>query len=133
MTPKEELLLRSAWELSRECDGMFTADSLAPIVSAVQRTIQLNPNLASHQKAVTRILSKFLGVIPENQLNLGDRVKLLREKFGYSQARLSEESRVTQQTISMIESGKLQNPTAETLSSLSRSLGVTLDELYYGS
>lgn len=133
MTPKEELLLLTTWELSRECDGMYTVNSVAPITSVVQRTIQLHPSLTVHQATVTCILAKFFGIKAENELTLGDRLKLLREKIGYTQARLSEESQVMQQTISQIESGKLLNPTAETLSGLSRALGVTLDALYHGT
>lgn len=133
MTPKEELLLRVTWELARESGNFYTLKSIAPIVSMVRRTIQLNPCLATHQGAVTCILAKFFGIKAKNELTLGDRLKLLREKIGYTQARLSSESQVMQQTISQIESGHLHNPTAETLSGLSRALGVTLDELYHGT
>lgn len=52
-----------------------------------------------------------------------------REKAGLSQKRLSEMSKVPQQTISAIESGERKNPGVETLLPLARAMGCLVDDL----
>ncbi|MBE2196746.1 MAG: helix-turn-helix transcriptional regulator [Anaerolinea sp.] len=59
----------------------------------------------------------------------GDRVKELRERLQISQLELAERVGVSAQHIYRIESGRRDNPTAETLIRLSKEFGVSVDYL----
>ncbi len=56
-------------------------------------------------------------------------MKKYRNQCGYSQAKLSEVSGVTYNTIIKIESGANQNPTIDTLTKIAKALGVGVDDL----
>ena len=65
-------------------------------------------------------------------LSIGNRIRELRTAKGWTQATLAEESNVEPSNISHIERGatKLSLPT---MVSIANALGVTLDEIAYGS
>lgn len=60
--------------------------------------------------------------------NIGDNVKKLRERLGWSQNRLARETDTAQQTINRIEAGK-QKPGWDLACRLADTLGVPLDAL----
>lgn len=59
---------------------------------------------------------------------LGDKIKELRKKFGYSQQQLANKMHLTQGAISQWENN-LTVPAADQLVSLSQIFGITVDEL----
>ena len=60
---------------------------------------------------------------------LADKVKELRQKLGWNQATLAKEAKITQATISRIESGKVTQPKMGQLQKLADVLGTTIDYL----
>ncbi len=60
---------------------------------------------------------------------LGERVKQLRAKWGMNQKQLAEASRISQATISRIESGQVKELKSEALKRLAAALRVTVDYL----
>lgn len=60
---------------------------------------------------------------------LGHKVKRAREKKGWNQKQLAEETNLTQATISRIESGEIVESRTATLFSLMMSLGVSAEYL----
>ncbi|PYG84268.1 transcriptional regulator with XRE-family HTH domain [Ruminiclostridium sufflavum DSM 19573] len=60
---------------------------------------------------------------------LGENIKKLRERAGYSIRKLSEVSGVSKSVICEIESGKAKNPRFETISKIAISLNVTPETL----
>ena len=44
--------------------------------------------------------------IKDNRLKLGDKIRIVREKRGYSQEQLAEKMNINRSTISKIENGK---------------------------
>ncbi len=60
---------------------------------------------------------------------IGKNIRLIREKKGLSQDRLSKICDLSLNTIVKIESGKNSNPTIKTLFRIARSLGVRVDDL----
>ena len=62
-------------------------------------------------------------------MKIGQRIKVLREKAGWSQTRLAEASGVPQPTISRIEQGKVRDVKSEDLKRLATALGVSVDDL----
>lgn len=60
---------------------------------------------------------------------LGENIKKLRERAGFSITVLSEKSGVGRSTISEIENGKAKNPKTDTLMALAKALNVSTDEL----
>jgi transcriptional regulator with XRE-family HTH domain len=60
---------------------------------------------------------------------LADKVKELRQKLGWNQATLAKEAKITQATISRIESGKVTQPKMGQLHKLADALGATIDYL----
>ena len=60
--------------------------------------------------------------------NLSIKVKDLRNRKGFSQEQLAEESRLSLRTIQRIEKGE-STPRGDTLPKLTRALGVTPDDL----
>lgn len=61
-------------------------------------------------------------------MTIGQRVKQERERYGWSQAHLSDISGVPQTTISTIES-RTKSPNVIVLNKLAKSLGTTVDDL----
>ncbi|WP_373845011.1 helix-turn-helix domain-containing protein [Clostridium sp.] len=60
---------------------------------------------------------------------LGENIKKLRERAGYSIRKLSELSGVSKSVISEIESGKSKNPRYDTINKLATALKVTPESL----
>ena len=56
-------------------------------------------------------------------------LKRLRNKKGWSQERLAREAGISYQTLIKIEQDRIKNPKLETLSKLSRALGVSINRL----
>ena len=59
---------------------------------------------------------------------LGERVRRLREKKGWTQGQLAEAIRVTQPAVAHVEAGR-REPSLAVLRDLARALGTTTDEL----
>ena len=60
---------------------------------------------------------------------LADKVRELRQKLGWNQATLAQQSDITQATISRIENGKVTQPKMGQLQKLAEALGTTIDYL----
>ncbi|WP_300261566.1 helix-turn-helix domain-containing protein [Clostridium sp.] len=75
-----------------------------------------------------RILEEYL---EETIQNVGINIKKRRLKKGWSLKQLAKKSGLGIKTIHDVESG-INKPTKNTLYKLSRSFGVTIDELVYG-
>jgi transcriptional regulator with XRE-family HTH domain len=61
--------------------------------------------------------------------NIADNIRKSRKKKGVSQDKLAREAGVAYNTVVKIESGENKNPTIETLRSIAKALGVSVDEL----
>lgn len=61
--------------------------------------------------------------------NIADNVRKARKKAGLSQDKLAREADVAYNTVVKIESGANKNPTIETLRSIAKALGVSVDKL----
>jgi transcriptional regulator with XRE-family HTH domain len=61
--------------------------------------------------------------------NLAENLKRFRKAKGLTQEKLARLADLTNNTIIKIETGKNQNPTLDTLKSISKALGVSVDEL----
>ena len=59
---------------------------------------------------------------------IGQRIRMLREERGWSQARLAQNARIAQATVSRMEAGK-KIPRLTTLVIVATSLGTTLNDL----
>ena len=57
-------------------------------------------------------------------------IKARREKLGMSQEALSEKSKVSRQTIWMLENDKTDNVLVSTLASIARALETTVDDFF---
>jgi transcriptional regulator with XRE-family HTH domain len=66
-------------------------------------------------------------------MHLGDNIKRIRNERGISQGELSERSGLSSGQISKIEVGIQKNPHLETVVTLSTSLGVSIEELVFGT
>lgn len=62
-------------------------------------------------------------------MNIGERLRILRKSKNISIYKISKETGISQNHISGIELGKRQ-PTIDTLSRLTKPLGITLTELF---
>lgn len=62
---------------------------------------------------------------------LGENIRHYREKANMSQTKLAEEAQITQQAISMFETG-LKVPNLESAVKIARALSTTVDQLVYG-
>ena len=75
----------------------------------------------------------YIGVQYQSELGcameLGDKVKELRQNLGWTQVTLAEKAGVTHATISRIESGKVVQPMMNHLRNLAEALGVSVDYL----
>lgn len=60
---------------------------------------------------------------------LAKRIRELRNKKGLSQEKLARLAGVSYNTIVKIESGDSKNPTFQTMTGISRALGISLDDL----
>ena len=62
-------------------------------------------------------------------MTLGEKVKALRERQGWSQRELAQRAHVRQALLSALESGKQHDTTGAVLARLARTLGVSIDYL----
>ncbi|MDI3547345.1 MAG: HTH-type transcriptional regulator, repressor for puuD [Halanaerobiales bacterium] len=62
-------------------------------------------------------------------MDIGERLKKLRNKRGFSQYQLSNRAGVSQSFLSSIEAGK-KSPTVNTLEKICRGLGISLAEFF---
>lgn len=62
---------------------------------------------------------------------MGYKIKEMREKKEMSQEKLSELSGVSRSIISGLESGRVTVTTTTTLLKIAKTLGVTVDEIFY--
>ena len=67
--------------------------------------------------------------MPKSISTIGENLKKLRLKAGFSQDVLSEKADLAFHTISKIEAGATPNPTIDTVKKLADALGVSLDEI----
>lgn len=66
------------------------------------------------------------------KMNLGENIKLKRERLGMSRAELVEKSGVSTAQMSRIERGEQKNPNLETLVAISTALNSSIDEIVFG-
>ncbi|MBP6944502.1 helix-turn-helix transcriptional regulator [Patescibacteria group bacterium] len=67
--------------------------------------------------------------MPKSISTIGENLKKLRLKAGFSQDVLSKKADLAFHTISKIEAGATPNPTIDTVKKLADALGVSLDEI----
>lgn len=60
------------------------------------------------------------------------RIRILRNKRGFSQEKLARLAGISYNTIVKIESGESKHPTIQTMAGIAKALGVSLDELIKG-
>ncbi len=63
-------------------------------------------------------------------MNLGDRIRQLREQFGLTQGQLASGSSVSQGYLSQLENGEVKNPSAAVLLRVAQAMRVDPDELF---
>ena len=64
---------------------------------------------------------------------LGDRIRALREREGWTQAQLAAFAGVTRGWLSLVEAGDRKNPQGDLLAKVARCLGVSVEYLITGS
>ncbi|MDO8616509.1 MAG: helix-turn-helix transcriptional regulator [Dehalococcoidia bacterium] len=63
-------------------------------------------------------------------MNLGDRIRQLREQFSLTQGQLAGSSSVSQGYLSQLENGEVKNPSAAVLLRVAQAMHVDPDELF---
>jgi len=63
-------------------------------------------------------------------MRLGDRIKELREEFGFTQGQLAGNASVSQGYLSQLENGEVKNPSAAVLLRVAQAMQVDPDELF---
>ena len=63
-------------------------------------------------------------------MKLGDRIRELREGFGFTQGQLAVSASVSQGYLSQLENGDVKNPSAAVLLRVAQAMGVEADELF---
>src|SRR3970282_431919 len=63
-------------------------------------------------------------------MNLGDRIRQLREEIGLTQGQLAAGSSVSQGYLSQLENGEVKNPSAAVLLRVAQAMRVDPDELF---
>ena len=66
-------------------------------------------------------------------IKIGERIKFHRKRKGLTISQLASNSGCNQATISELESGNLNNPSARIITGLSKALSVSTDELLIGT
>lgn len=66
-------------------------------------------------------------------MHLGENLKRTREKRGISQKELAERCGISVPQLSKMETGKQRNPHIETVVAMATALGVSIEELIYGT
>lgn len=64
-----------------------------------------------------------------SSINLGKRIKELRNKYKITQDKLSKKADIPFSTLAKIEAGYTPNPSMETLIKIARAFSISLDEL----
>ncbi len=63
-------------------------------------------------------------------MNLGDRIRQLREECSLTQGQLAQDSAVSQGYLSQLENGEVKNPSAAVLLRVAKAMRVNADELF---
>ena len=63
-------------------------------------------------------------------MKLGDKIRELREGFGFTQGQLAVSASVSQGYLSQLENGDVKNPSAAVLLRVAQAMGVDPDELF---
>jgi transcriptional regulator with XRE-family HTH domain len=63
-------------------------------------------------------------------MKLGDKIRELREGFGFTQGQLAVSASVSQGYLSQLENGDVKNPSAAVLLRVAQAMGVDSDELF---
>ncbi len=63
-------------------------------------------------------------------MNLGDRIRQLREEFGLTQGQLASSSSVSQGYLSQLENGEVKNPSAAVLLRVAHAMRIDPDDLF---
>ncbi len=63
-------------------------------------------------------------------MNLGDRIRQLREEFGLTQGQLAGSSSVSQGYLSQLENGEVKNPSAAVLLRVAHAMRIEADDLF---
>ena len=63
-------------------------------------------------------------------MNLGDRIRQLRDDFALTQGQLANKSSVSQGYLSQLENGEVKNPSASVLLRLAQAMSVDADDLF---
>src|SRR5688572_2789028 len=66
-------------------------------------------------------------------MNIGHRIKVLRERSGKSQEAIAKALRISRSTLAGIEQGKRKNPRLNTLLDIVKECGSTMSDLFPGS
>ncbi len=64
-----------------------------------------------------------------NQLNIGDKIKQIRNKKGLTQDALAQKAELPYTTLTKIESNVITKPTIQTVVKIAKGLGVSIDDL----
>src|SRR3989337_574354 len=65
-----------------------------------------------------------------SEMNLGDKIRQLREQSGFTQGQLAQGSSVSQGYLSQLENGDVKNPSAAVLLRVAQAMHVDSDELF---
>jgi len=65
-----------------------------------------------------------------SEMNLGDKIRQLREQIGFTQGQLAQGSSVSQGYLSQLENGEVKNPSAAVLLRVAQAMHVDSDELF---
>ena len=63
-------------------------------------------------------------------MKLGDRIRELREEFGFTQGHLAGNASVSQGYLSQLENGEVKNPSAAVLLRVAQAMHIDADELF---
>jgi transcriptional regulator with XRE-family HTH domain len=63
-------------------------------------------------------------------MKLGDRIRELREEFGFTQGHLAGNASVSQGYLSQLENGEVKNPSAAVLLRVAQAMRIDPDELF---
>ncbi len=64
-----------------------------------------------------------------NQANIGDKIKQIRNKKGLTQDTLARKAELPYTTLTKIESNVITRPTIQTVAKIAKGLGVSIDDL----
>lgn len=63
-------------------------------------------------------------------MKLGDKIRALREEYGFTQGQLADNASVSQGYLSQLENGDVKNPSAAVLLRVAQAMSVDPDELF---